>query len=195
MVAAPVVREKLVSVTVVVVPPDWSGLLAAKFVMLWKSHTHPVVAAGMVMVPIEVAQAVPTLIVNAPVPLLLGIVGEVQNVVATGAVDEYITAVGTITPPAAFVARASADPTPAPRPVTLAIATEIAELQPKPVLVVQINALNDVLHEPMVNAVGAADPAVALPTIVLVVCVASELNAIFERWMSSATASRRKMLL
>ena len=41
----------------------------------------------MVKVPAEVAQAVPTLIVKTAVPLLATMLGEVQNVVAIGAVE------------------------------------------------------------------------------------------------------------
>ena len=70
--------------------------------------------------------------------------------------------------------------TPVPRPVmppTGIAAAVIEVLQPNPVLVVQIKALDALLHDPTANAVGAADPAVALPTTVLVACVAKFVRA------------------
>ena len=72
--------------TVVVVPPVWSGLFVAGVVTSWKSQAQPLVAAGIVIVPVLVAHAVPTLIENAAVPLLAVTEGVVQKVVATGAV-------------------------------------------------------------------------------------------------------------
>jgi len=54
----------------------------------------------------------------------------------------------------------------------VAVLAAMAVLQPKPVFVVQLSALDDVLHEPMASAVGDAVPLVALPTMVFVACVA-----------------------
>jgi hypothetical protein len=61
-------------------------VLVAGVVTSNTAQTHPVVAAGKVIVPVEAAQDVPTLIVNAAVPLLLGTLGEVQNPLTVGAV-------------------------------------------------------------------------------------------------------------
>lgn len=57
------------------------------------------------------------------------------------------------------------------------VAALIDVLQPNPVLVVQISALELVLQVPTANAVGTAAPAVALPATVLVACVAKLAKA------------------
>lgn len=70
---------------------------------------------------------------------------------------------------------------PVPRPVIppTAIALAVIDvLQPKPVLVVQIRALEDVLHVPIESAVGEAVPEVAFPTMVFVVWVAKVVSGI-----------------
>lgn len=55
----------------------------------------------------------------------------------------------------------------------VAVDAAIDVLQPKPVFVVQFRADPEVEHVPIASAVGAADPDVALPTMVFVACVAS----------------------
>ena len=45
----------------------------------WKLQAQPVAAAGMLSVPVLPEQEVPTLIVNAQVPLALGILGDVEQ--------------------------------------------------------------------------------------------------------------------
>jgi hypothetical protein len=74
-----------------VLPPVWLGTFDAGVVTFAKLQTQPVVAAGSVKVPTLPEQLVPTLIVKATVPLLAGMVGEVQNPAdAVGAVLEAI---------------------------------------------------------------------------------------------------------
>ena len=77
--------------------------------------------------------------------------------------------------PAVPTLTASAVATPVPRPPMPPTGTALAVtlvLHPNPLLVVQIKALEALLHPPTASAVGAADPAVALPTTVFVACVA-----------------------
>ena len=58
------------------------------------------------------------------------------------------------------------------RPLTLIV------LQPNPLLVVQVRALDAPEHEPIASAVGDAAPAVALPVIVFAACVARIVSGI-----------------
>lgn len=67
-------------------PPVISIILEAGVVTSCASQTQPVVAAGNVIVPVDAAQAVPTLIVKAALPLLAGTAGVVQKPETVGAV-------------------------------------------------------------------------------------------------------------
>jgi hypothetical protein len=69
----------LVNVTVLVAPPVCEGTLLAGLVTLAKLQAHPVVAVGILSVPTEPAQAVPTFISKAAVPLAALIDGDVAQ--------------------------------------------------------------------------------------------------------------------